>query len=94
MKIMTKRLLALCFVFPATILQADELSDECQHSMQAVYKFYYQEIKPKVEKDQLPKTLGPIETAQMQTIVNELKSKCPAPVIAKINQFLQEDDKA
>jgi len=86
--------MSLLIIFSSFNLQAEELSDECLHSMQSVYKFYYQEIKPKNSKDQAPKTLGPIETAHMQMVINELKSKCTAPVVAKMNKLLQEDDKA
>ncbi len=73
----------------ATSLQADELSDECVQSMQNVYKFYYHEIIP---KDSVSEKLSSDESLKMAAVVNKLKTDCPAELVAKMNQHLQEDN--
>lgn len=88
---MMKWITSLFFILVSTTLQGAELSDECLQSMQSIYKFYYHEIQPK-EGEASPEKFGEKETNQMRAIVSELKTHCPAPLIAKINQFLQEDN--
>ncbi len=79
------------FLFVNT-LHATELSDECLRSMQQVYKFYYHEILPKGETTKAADQLGEKEATQMVTVVNDLKSHCPGPLIATMNQYLQADN--
>ncbi|MBS0290609.1 MAG: hypothetical protein JSS07_11325 [Proteobacteria bacterium] len=86
-----KRILALLIITMSANLHADEVSDECLQSMQHVYKFYYHEIFPK--SDEAPEQLGTEKTSEMQTIIGKLKTTCSPELIAKMNQYLQADEK-
>lgn len=83
-----KWMLPLLFVFSSAVC-AEDLTDDCLHSMQKVYKFYYHEIQPKGDKPS--EKLDEAEAANMQAIISELKKECSPEVIVKMNAFLQQD---
>ncbi|HRE31345.1 MAG TPA: hypothetical protein PLD88_05160 [Candidatus Berkiella sp.] len=71
----------------------EDLSQDCIKSIGHLYRFYFHEIYPNPKNaacKELSATLGPIEAAQMQTIVTEFKSHCPAELVAKINGSFRE----
>jgi hypothetical protein len=86
---MMKWMLPLLCLFSAAAC-AEDLTDECLHSMQKVYKFYYYEIQPKGDKPS--EKMSDEDSARMQTVVSELKKECSPEVIVKMNGFLQQDN--
>ncbi len=88
-----KRALLLIMILISSHVHAAELSDECVQSMQKVYKFFYQEVTPKAS---CQKTQGfnDEEAAVMQAVISELKTNCPATVVAKMSQILASESTA
>jgi hypothetical protein len=92
-----KKMLTLVILLVCSSACAEEasgaLSDECIRSATRLYRFYFHEIypNPKVAAcKSSSETLGPQETAEMQMVVTELKTNCPAEFIAKINNTLRK----
>ncbi|MCS5712168.1 hypothetical protein [Candidatus Berkiella aquae] len=71
----------------------EDLSQDCIKSIGRLYRFYFHEIYPNPKNaacKELSATLGPNEAAQMQMIVTEFKSQCPAELVTKINGSFRE----
>jgi hypothetical protein len=69
------------------------LSSDCVKSISRLYRFYFHEIypNPKNEACQKPsEPLGPEETAEMQSVIGNLRSNCPMNVVAQITGSFKE----
>lgn len=85
-------MLSLGLMLIALPLRAEEVSDDCLLSMQKTYKFYYQNIQTKKAADTDPdKKLEESDLNEMHSLISQLKTHCPLPLIARLNQNLQEN---
>lgn len=69
------------------------LSEKCIKSMSHLYRFYFHEIYPNPKNEackKLPETMGAKEAAEMQVVINELKTHCPAPFVKQIHASFAE----
>lgn len=69
------------------------LSPDCVKSISRLYRFYFHEIYPNPKNEacqKLSEALGPEETAEMESVIGNLKTNCPMNVVAQITGSFRE----
>jgi len=76
-----------------TAATQSNVSEKCIKSMSHLYRFYFHEIYPNPKNaacQKLSDTMSPKETAEMQVVINELKTNCPASFVKQIHASFSE----